>query len=80
MRRIVKVQEAKTHLSAILTDVERGDEVVIARGDVPVARLVPIREAPARELGFVPYRVPDLFHEPLPEEELAAWEAGRRTG
>ncbi|GAB3434296.1 type II toxin-antitoxin system prevent-host-death family antitoxin [Actinophytocola sediminis] len=71
----MKVQEAKTHLSAILADVERGDEVVIARGDVPVARLIPIRESPAKELGFVPYQVPDSCNEPLPEGELAAWEA-----
>lgn len=75
MRRIVKVQEAKTRLSAILADVERGDEVVIARGDVPVARLIPVQEPPPRELGFVPYHVPDVFYEPLPEDELAAWEA-----
>ena len=75
MRRIVKVQEAKTRLSAILADVERGEEVIIARGDVPVARLIPVRELPARELGFVPYHVPDSFDEPLPEDELAAWEA-----
>ena len=75
MRRIVKVQEAKTRLSAILADIERGDEVVIARGDVPVARLIPIQEPPARELGCVPYHVPESFDEPLPEDELAAWEA-----
>lgn len=74
MVRTVKVQEAKTRLSAILADVERGDEVVIARGDVPVARLVPVREPPQRDLGFVPYHVPDSFYEPLPEDELAAWE------
>jgi antitoxin (DNA-binding transcriptional repressor) of toxin-antitoxin stability system len=75
MRRIVKVQEAKTRLSAILADVERGDEVIIARGDIPVARLIPLQEPPERELGFVPYHVPDMFLEPLPEDELAAWEA-----
>lgn len=72
MRRIVKVQEAKTRLSAILADVERGDEVVVARGDVPVARLIPVQEPPERGLGFVPYHVPDAFSEPLPEVELAA--------
>lgn len=71
----MKVQEAKTRLSAILADVERGEEIVIARGDVPVARLIPFQEPAARELGFVPYRVPEQFDEPLPEEELAAWEA-----
>jgi antitoxin (DNA-binding transcriptional repressor) of toxin-antitoxin stability system len=74
----VKVQYAKTHLSALLHEVERGAEVVIARGDRAVARLVPV-QAPGREreLGFVPYEVPDTFADDLPEEELAAWETGR---
>jgi antitoxin (DNA-binding transcriptional repressor) of toxin-antitoxin stability system len=35
----VKVGEAKTHLSELLAQVEAGEDVVIARGDVPVARL-----------------------------------------
>ncbi|MFD2420480.1 toxin-antitoxin system, antitoxin component, PHD family protein [Amycolatopsis pigmentata] len=35
-------------------------------------RLIPVREPPERELGFVPYHVPDSFSEPLPEAELAA--------
>lgn len=70
----VKVQYAKTHLSALLNAVERGEEVIIARGDRPVARLVPLKETEERELGFVAYEVPDSFFEPLPEEELAAWE------
>lgn len=71
----MKVQEAKTRLSAILADVERGEEVVIARGDTPVARLVPVQTPPARELGFVRYDVPDSFFEALPDDELAAWES-----
>ena len=33
--------EAKTHLSALLDEVERGVEVVITRRGVAVARLVP---------------------------------------
>jgi prevent-host-death family protein len=74
MRRHVKVQEAKTRLSALLAAVERGEEIVIARGDTPVARLIPVQELPERELGFVPYDVPDSFSEPLPEDEIAAWE------
>ncbi|MGH3520382.1 MAG: type II toxin-antitoxin system Phd/YefM family antitoxin [Haloechinothrix sp.] len=71
----MKVQEAKTQLSAILADVERGEEVVIARGDTPVARLIPVRKPPERELGFVPYDFPDSFFDPLPEDEIAAWES-----
>lgn len=74
MRRNVKVQEAKTRLSALLADVERGEEIVIARGDIPVARLIPVQEPSERELGFVPYDVPDSFFEPLPGDEIAAWE------
>lgn len=74
MSKTVKVQEAKTRLSGLLTEVEHGQEIVIARGDAPVAKLTPIHEAPKRELGFVPYHVPSEFFDPLPDEELAAWE------
>lgn len=70
----VKVQFAKTHLSALIAAVERGEEFIIARGDQPAARLVPLARSDARELGFVAYSVPEEFFNPLPEEELAAWE------
>ena len=33
--------EAKTHLSALIERVERGDEITITRRGIPVARLVP---------------------------------------
>jgi len=73
---VVKVQYAKTHLSQLLAAVERGEEVVIARGDQPVARLVPLGARTDRDLGFVAYRVPESFFEPLPDHELVAWDAG----
>ena len=37
---IVNIHEAKTHLSRLLTQVENGEEVIIARNGKPVARLV----------------------------------------
>lgn len=37
--------EAKNTLSALLDQVERGEEIVITRRGKPVARLVPAREA-----------------------------------
>jgi prevent-host-death family protein len=40
----VNVHQAKTHLSRLLQQVEAGQEVVIARAGVPIARLVPCRE------------------------------------
>ena len=36
----VPIHEAKTHLSRLIAAVERGEEVVIARRDKPVVRLV----------------------------------------
>ncbi|MGA8045748.1 MAG: type II toxin-antitoxin system prevent-host-death family antitoxin [Dermatophilaceae bacterium] len=71
---LVKVQHAKTHLSALIAAVERGEEVIIARGSTPVARLVPLGPTVERELGFVAYAVPEDFFEPLPAEEIDAWE------
>jgi antitoxin (DNA-binding transcriptional repressor) of toxin-antitoxin stability system len=70
----VKVQYAKTHLSALLAAVEQGEEFVIARGDHPAARLVPMEPRESRELGFVAYSVPDEFLDALPDDELVAWE------
>jgi prevent-host-death family protein len=50
----VTIHEAKTQLSRLIAAVERGEEVVIARRDKPVARLVPaIPERPRRKLGFL---------------------------
>jgi prevent-host-death family protein len=48
----VNVYEAKTHLSKLLDRVAAGEEIVIARGGRPVARLVPLsRRASRREPG-----------------------------
>lgn len=68
----VGVHEAKTHLSKLLRRVAAGEEIVIARGGEPVARLVPARDKSIRKLGsdrgvFV---VPENFDEPLPEDVL----------
>lgn len=70
----VEVHHAKTHLSALLAKVESGEEIVIARGDRPVAKLVPV-QAPRRELGSGGYVTPPSFFEDLPEDELQAWSA-----
>jgi prevent-host-death family protein len=39
----VNIHDAKTHLSRLVERVEAGEEIVIARGGKPVARLVPLR-------------------------------------
>ena len=38
----VTTHQAKTHLSSLIRQVLAGEEVVICRGDRPVARLVPV--------------------------------------
>jgi prevent-host-death family protein len=73
----VNIHEAKTHLSRLLEQVERGEEVVIARAGVPVARLLPFapRRA-ARETGMDRgvVRIPDDFDAPLPPGVLDEFE------
>jgi antitoxin (DNA-binding transcriptional repressor) of toxin-antitoxin stability system len=75
----VTIHAAKTTLSRLIERAHSGEEIVIARGDVPVAKLVPIvREAPQRKPGTLRHlvRVPAAFFEPLPDSELDAWDDG----
>lgn len=75
----VTIHKAKTQLSKLLEQVERGEEVIIARGKTPVARLVRYRpEPPKRGFGSMKGRatIGPEFWEPLPEEELKLWEGG----
>jgi prevent-host-death family protein len=72
------VHEAKTHLSRLIERVADGEEVIIARAGVPVARLVPLaRPEHARPLGTEIGRIviPDDFDEPLPPDVLGAFES-----
>lgn len=72
----VNVHEAKTHLSRLLRRVAAGEEIVIARGGVPVARLVPVDSPRPRRFGLDRGRfmVPDDFDQPLPEDVLRDFE------
>lgn len=72
----VNVHEAKTHLSRLLARVEAGEEVVIARNGKPVARLVATERRRRRQPDTFRGRasIDDSFFDPLPEEDLAAWE------
>ncbi len=74
----VNVHEAKTHLSRLLARVEAGEEVVIARNGKPVARLVNVPKSGKRQFGSMKglIKFDDSFFDPLPEEELKAWEGG----
>ena len=73
---VVNVHQAKTQLSRLLAQVEAGEEVVIARRGEPVARLVACKPRKKRRPDRLKGKIviPDDFFDPLPEEELKAWE------
>jgi prevent-host-death family protein len=49
MRKPVSVSDLKRHLSRYLGQMQRGQEVPIARRGLPIARLVPIQPAAATD-------------------------------
>jgi antitoxin (DNA-binding transcriptional repressor) of toxin-antitoxin stability system len=74
----VTTYEAKTQLSRLLAEVEKGREIAIRRGKREIARLVPAPAVaglrpPVGTLTSGPVRVEDGAFEPLGEDELAAW-------
>jgi antitoxin (DNA-binding transcriptional repressor) of toxin-antitoxin stability system len=74
---IFTVHHAKTNLSGLIKKATVGEEIIIARGDKPVVRLLPLTDvAGKRKLGSLKstLHVGPEFFAPLPPEELAAWE------
>jgi prevent-host-death family protein len=71
----VGVHEAKTRLSELLRLVDGGQEVEIARGGEPVAKLVPFHSQHTRRLGIDHgvYTVPDDFDAALPDDVLESF-------
>jgi prevent-host-death family protein len=50
----VNIHQAKTHLSRLIEDVASGNEVLIAKGGRPMARLVPLgRDDSPRRAGVL---------------------------
>ncbi|RUX73943.1 type II toxin-antitoxin system prevent-host-death family antitoxin [Mesorhizobium sp. M2A.F.Ca.ET.040.01.1.1] len=69
----VKVGEAKTHLSDLLAKVEAGEEVIIARGNDPIARLSRIRRQGDINALIAEVRVARARAKPVTTEEILAW-------
>lgn len=76
--RQASVHEAKTHLSRLLDEVEAGGSVVITRRGKPVAKLEAIAPVRRPVFGSMKGRITfdESFFDPLPEDELRAWEGG----
>ncbi|MFB9951166.1 type II toxin-antitoxin system Phd/YefM family antitoxin [Rhizobium puerariae] len=72
----VTIHAAKTNLSKLIELAKAGEEIVIAKGKTPVARIVPIAQTRFR-IGLLKGRIdsnaPDFF-EPMDKDELDLWE------
>lgn len=72
----VGMHAAKSQLSKLVAQAEAGEEIIITRGDKPVARIVPFSHRPmSNAFGMYKGKLPldDRFFEELPEDELKAW-------
>jgi prevent-host-death family protein len=78
---VFKIHDAKIKLSQLIKRAAAGEEIIIARGDKPVARLVSLTKMKRkRQPGALKSKLhvgPEFF-EPLPAEELAAWRNTKR--
>ena len=72
----VNLHAAKTHLSHLVDEAAAGQEVVIAKSDKPMVRLVPVSRKPRRR-GFGTLRgkmrIGDDFDAPLPDDVLRVY-------
>jgi prevent-host-death family protein len=77
----VSVQSARRNLSKLIDAALAGEEVVIARGETPVVKLVPIPRS-RFSIGILKGQlrgpVPD-FLQLMSEDEVASWEAGGKA-
>ena len=73
--KIVNVHDAKTHFSKLLARAHTGEEIIIGKAGKPYAKLVPLTPVTQRVPGIAKGSVTDAFFEPLPEDELQAWES-----
>jgi antitoxin (DNA-binding transcriptional repressor) of toxin-antitoxin stability system len=73
----VTIHAAKTNLSRLLARVEAGEEIILARGKQPIAKLcLSNLRRKKRRIGALRgvITIEPEFFEALPEQELAAWE------
>ena len=75
----VTIHAAKTNLSKLIDAALSGEEVVIAKGQKPVVKIVPITQT-TFTIGLLKGKVsgkgPDFF-EPMQEDDLALWESAK---
>ena len=69
----LKLHEAKAHLSSLIDEVIRGEEVIISKHGKPVAKLSGLAPQNRRELGFYPIAFKGDLLEPTDDEVIEAF-------
>jgi antitoxin (DNA-binding transcriptional repressor) of toxin-antitoxin stability system len=70
---IVKVGEAKTHRSDRLAQVEAGEEIILAHGDAPIAKLTRLEKTDDLAAVVAEARAARARAKPMTREEILAW-------
>jgi prevent-host-death family protein len=79
MSNSINLADAKAHFSALVERAAAGEEIVIAKGGKPKARLVPLPDPPKRSFGIAKHwpEIPEeILIAPMSENELR-WVEGR---
>jgi antitoxin (DNA-binding transcriptional repressor) of toxin-antitoxin stability system len=75
---VVNSRTAKSTLSQLIARAQAGEEIVLARGTQPVAKIVATEPVPQKRQAGA-YRgkisIDPAFFAPLPDDELDAWSA-----
>ena len=75
----ITIDAAQGQLSELIAAAKAGEEVVLADGETPVARIVALEKPPKRpfKFGLLEGKLappPPDFFDPLDEDELALWD------
>jgi prevent-host-death family protein len=76
---VVNIHQAKTHLSRLLERVAAGEEIIIAKANRPIARLVPVEQPVVQRVpgtGAGEIWIADDFNAPLPDDVLDDFDKG----
>ena len=73
MTRHVKIGEAKTHLSALLAQVEAGEDLVICRGLVPIVRVTRVESEHKQERLRATLRRERAAQKTVTTAEILSW-------
>ena len=74
----MNIQEAKANLSKLVAAAERGEEAIITRRDVPVAKVSSVKRAEPRPMDIYPVHftdeeVAEALAPAFTDEELREW-------